>query len=126
MLEGEYLVALVAAILAGAAFFVAILQVLLQYLSSNNARWKCTKAAIGPSSKYRRSLWSFKSWKMKVYYPRLNFDAANLIKEMAMQDLYQIDGDNYIKQIQKELPYQTVWNHIVPQDVFQLKWTQIA
>lgn len=56
--DPEYLVALAAAVLGGGAFIVAILQALLQYLNSNNSRWKCTKSAIGYANKHVKTRWS--------------------------------------------------------------------
>jgi hypothetical protein len=72
-------IALAAAILAAAAFFVSILQAILQYTSSSYSRHKCTTAAIGASAREVRFTWSFSSWRLKVFYPVLNFDSQTVM-----------------------------------------------
>jgi hypothetical protein len=68
-----------AAILAAGAFVAALLQVVLEYISSSEARFKCNSAAINSTSKQVRHRWSFLAWKMKLYYPELDFDYEEVI-----------------------------------------------
>ncbi|KAI0452251.1 hypothetical protein F5B21DRAFT_348383 [Xylaria acuta] len=61
-----------ATIIAVAAVFIASLQAILEYSSSDESvRCKCNFAAIGPFSKYVHKRWPFRHWRRKFYYPEL-------------------------------------------------------
>ncbi len=72
-------IALAAATLAAGAFFIALLQAILEYVSSGDARHKCNVAAIGPSAAYTKHRWSLRSWKFKSYYPELKFGLNDIL-----------------------------------------------
>ena len=78
-MDPEYLVAMVAAVLAGLAFLVASLQALLQYVTSSTARFKCSRSVIGSAHKMVKKSWSLVSWKWKYRYPIINLDAYALL-----------------------------------------------
>ena len=123
--DPEYLVALVAAILGGGAFIVAVLQALLQYLNSNNARWKCTKSAIGYANKHIRTTWSFASWKIKVFYPLLDFESNRIIEQMMLQRSKGVDYHGYIIPIFEKFEAQgSYWAQIESGET--LNWRHIA
>ena len=83
--KSDFNVAFAAAILAAAAFVVAFFQALLQYISSGNARYKCTEAAIGQS--YRLVTWRpSRDWKLRVSYPQLDLDHHRLWELGATRD----------------------------------------
>jgi len=72
-------ISLAAAILAAGAFIIAFAQALLQYFSSSESRNKCTFSAIDVSSKQVKFGWSWKFWKLRVYYPVLDFDFQSIL-----------------------------------------------
>ncbi|EED22219.1 hypothetical protein TSTA_094650 [Talaromyces stipitatus ATCC 10500] len=103
---------LAAAILAAGAFVISLLQLVLQYISSSETQNKCNRAAINFSEKDVTHKWSFRSWKLKVYYPELDMSCFRILE--AMQDAweYGIDYSNI-----KDFAYeQGMWWHILHAD----------
>jgi hypothetical protein len=99
--NSDYNIALSASVLAAAAFVVAFLQVLLQYLTSSEVRQKCTQPAIGLSAKQVRRSWSFRSWKMKVYYPLLRLDTGRIMLHMMRNEMAGISYSSTLKPLTK-------------------------
>jgi hypothetical protein len=85
-------IALAAAILAAAAFVVAFAQTILQYFGSSESRNKCTHSAIDVSSKQVKFGWSWKFWKLRVYYPALDFDYKKILLLLNEDLKHQIDA----------------------------------
>jgi hypothetical protein len=76
----DYNAAFAALIIAAAAFVIACLQTILQYISSAENRNKCSTAAIGCSHKNVKHRWRCRSWRLKVYYPVLDFQFDSILK----------------------------------------------
>ncbi|KAK6511188.1 hypothetical protein TWF481_000110 [Arthrobotrys musiformis] len=72
-------VALVALVFAAIAFVAAFFQALLQYLTSNQ-RDKCMIGATGPWSKYTKTGWDLRRWRIVVQYPKLEFSTLALLR----------------------------------------------
>lgn len=88
----EYPVALAALVLAAAALVVALAQALMQYLSSSDARRKCTYEAIGISAKSTKMGWDWSFWKLRVYYPLLNISKQAVLDAAFHREEYHIDA----------------------------------
>ncbi|KAB8067032.1 hypothetical protein BDV29DRAFT_163900 [Aspergillus leporis] len=87
--------AIAAAVLAAGAFVVAFTQTLLDYFSSSESRNKCTYAAIHVASKQVRFGWSWKFWKLEVYYPALYFDYETILSLLVKSNSqHAIDADD--------------------------------
>jgi len=89
-MEIELLLGLVAVILAALAFIVAFLQVILEYTTSSPWRNMCSQSAIGPSAKQRKLGWTFRRWKLKVYYPLLRLEFDDLLWHFLRSDVRTI------------------------------------
>jgi hypothetical protein len=87
-------IALAAAILAAAAFIVATAQTVLEYASSSAARNKCAFSAIDASSKQVKLRWSWRFWRLRVYYPVLEFSVRRTLSLMMNATAKSIDGDH--------------------------------
>jgi len=98
-MEIEFLMGLVAVILAALAFIVAFLQVVLEYTTSSPWRNMCSQAAIGPSAKQRKLGWTFRRWKLKVYYPLLRLQFDDLLQAFLRSDLETIEKDMALREI---------------------------
>lgn len=94
-------IALAAAVLAAAAFVVAFLQAALDYSSSSSSRHKCTYAAIGESARHKKMRWSFASWKLKVYYPELDFGFKGILRLFTEFGWQRIEYSTSIGNIRK-------------------------
>ncbi|KAM0809861.1 hypothetical protein AB5N19_10208 [Seiridium cardinale] len=58
-----------------AAFVIASLQAVLEYMSAGDSvRSKCNSAALGRTSAFVDRRWSWRSWKWKFYYPELRIE----------------------------------------------------
>lgn len=73
---------LAAAILAAGAFVTSFLQFVLEYISSSDSRSKCNRAAINFAAEDVSHKWSFKSWKMKLYYPELDMSCFRILQAL--------------------------------------------
>jgi hypothetical protein len=90
--QGDDGVALAALVLAAGAFIVAVAQALMQYLSSSEARGKCTYEAIDMSAQSTRLGWNWRFWKMRVNYPVLNISFGTVMRSAMDQAKYHIDA----------------------------------
>jgi hypothetical protein len=107
----EYIIAVVAAVLGGGAFIAAFLQALLEYLSSSSGKWKCNKAAIGSAKKHTHTSWDVRSWKLRVYYPLLQFDTAMILHQILIQSMGRIDQNSAVNKICRGEP-NWFWTYI--------------
>src|ERR1700743_1980701 len=85
-------IATAASILAAAAFIVALAQAILEYASSSTSRIKCTKAAIGITSENKTFGWSFSGWKLKVYFPEIDFSQKKVLEVMVDSERMGLDS----------------------------------
>ncbi|KAF2679815.1 hypothetical protein K458DRAFT_263315, partial [Lentithecium fluviatile CBS 122367] len=92
---------LVAAILAAAAFIVAFLQTLLEYMGSSASRNICSSSAIGYAARQVKWGWSLGSWKLKVYYPLLDMSQRTLMLNFISAELNGISMDDKMDSIRK-------------------------
>lgn len=77
--------AMAATVLAAGAFVMAFLQALMEYIGSNEARSKCTYEAIGMTAKQVKFGWNFTFWRLRVYYPLLDFSFAAVLDQAVRQ-----------------------------------------
>ena len=85
-------IAIAAAILAAAAFIVAIAQTVLQYASSSASRNKCTFSAIDASFRQVKLRWSWRFWRLRVEYPVLDFGYGRILDLMLSSSLQGINS----------------------------------
>jgi hypothetical protein len=76
----EYYASFAALIIAAAAFVVACLQTISQYISSTENRNKCSSPAIGWAHRNVKHRWSWSCWRFKVYYPLLDFSFPKIVE----------------------------------------------
>lgn len=79
-------ISLAAAIMAAGALVVTLFQGVLQYISSGESRYKCTKAAIGISSRQTKHSWSLGAWKFKTFYPDLDLSWRSIVAAVLEED----------------------------------------
>ncbi|KAF2396080.1 hypothetical protein EJ06DRAFT_242395 [Trichodelitschia bisporula] len=77
--DSNTVTAFAAVLLAAAAFIVAFLQVILEYMSSSTTRNLCSPQAIGVSAHQTKYSWNFGSWKLRVFYPLIKMDTGTLL-----------------------------------------------
>jgi len=107
----DFDVAIVAVVLAAAAFIVAFFQTLLEYLGSATARHKCAAPAIGPAYRQVKWRWSPTDWKLKVYYPLLNTDHSEISRIAAVnRDVHSASHywSSTVERMQKNWGWRTI------------------
>ena len=76
--NSQYNASFAALIIAAAAFVIACLQTILQYISSADNRNKCSSPVIGWAHVNVKYRWSWTEWKFKVYYPLLDLSFQSI------------------------------------------------
>lgn len=118
----EFLMGLLAVILSALAFLVAFLQVVLEYTTSSPWRNMCSQAAIGPSAKQRKLGFTFRRWKVKVYYPLLRLDFRDLKQAFLLTDAAYIGKHHPFRAISRR----HAWSWRPIQSNEKITWRAIA
>lgn len=88
--NNEIIIALVALVAGVAAFMIAGLQAILQYMTSNQ-RDKCLYGAIGEWARYTKTTWDFWTWRLRVTYAEVKIEnLTDIIQNQRQYDRYEL------------------------------------
>ena len=119
--------AIAAVVLAAGAFAVAFLQAILQYASSSQSRNKVSPAAIDVSSRHVKTGWSWRYWRLRVYYPLLYFSYQEILNLSVAASDTSIDGrDSLIKGFQRANKDARHWAWRTVRRTDKVTWRNIA
>jgi len=80
-------VAIIALVLAAGAFLAALLQVIIEYITSSSVREKCSRGALGGWAKYTKTGWDIRYWRLHVVYPQINLGCPDILQVRLLAEL---------------------------------------